>query len=854
VSASPAPLLDPAEIEKALAVLVGPEQAFEVRILEPRRSGRNWNPRVSYGYFDDPASVVPALAALRLDAAKGIYITLNPVDPALLARSHNRFAEARNDSTTADKHIARRQWLLVDFDPERLTEVSATDEEKAKAHDRCQQVYRALKEENWPAPVVADSGNGYHQLYRVDLPTDDERVKRCLAALALRFTDDAVKIDTAVFNPARIVKLYGTKAMKGDDCPGLGRPHRMSRLLHVPDRIAPVPMELLDALAGEPVAEDEEPRPAAGRAPIPWGKSGAWDKPRLQDFIDRNLAHCQPGPATPYDGGFKWVLGICPFNPDHTNRSAVVLIKANGALGFRCHHEGCKGNNWKALRAKFEPKAVGSKAKSAPAITRLAGDKDLIAQYGPFVLTDDEGDPSDINQMFVAARYQRDNLILYEPNLALFYCYDAPTGLWKPKTESRVLVEMGENFLSLLKSYGVAEKLLHKRSESFMGQLVRFLKGMVEKPDIFQHPEPIIHVGNGVLHLNEDPPALHPFSPDYFSRNRSEIAYDPAATCPRFLNELLRPALPTDDIALLQRYAGMCLLGGNPAHRFLVLRGTAGGGKSTLVDIIETIIGTHNVTELRIQQLTERFEIAGFLGKTLLCGKDVSGDFLDNRSAHVLKPLTGGDRLSAEQKNVKQRFEVVGNFAVLITTNTRLHVRLDQDTEAWRRRMLIIDFNQPLPVKPIPNFARELVRTEGSGILNWCVAGAVRLLAELREFGRVQLTDTQKKRVDALLCESNSVQNFVTECVASDPSGDLTVAELLTAYNEFCEAQGWQAVTVRQFESQVCDHMVALHHAHKRTDIRRNDKNQRGYARVRLQETGSAAPSPEPAQPELVPF
>jgi hypothetical protein len=48
--------------------------------------------------------------------------------------------------------------------------------------------------------------------------------------------------------------------------------------------------------------------------------------------------------------------------------------------------------------------------------------------------------------------------------------------------------------------------------------------------------------------------------------------------------------------------------------------------------------------------------------------------------------------------------------------------------------------------------------------------------------------------------------------------------------------------------------MVAIHHAHKRTDIRRHDKNQRGYARVCLQDATFAAPSPEPAQPELVPF
>jgi hypothetical protein len=109
--------------------------------------------------------------------------------------------------------------------------------------------------------------------------------------------------------------------------------------------------------------------------------------------------------------------------------------------------------------------------------------------------------------------------------------------------------------------------------------------------------------------------------------------------------------------------------------------------------------------------------------------------------------------------------------------------------------------------------------------------------------------------VDTLLCESDSVRHFVTKCVATDPTGDVTVAELITAYTDFCDSQGWQAVTVRQFESQVCDHMVAIHHAHKRTDIRRHDKNQRGYARVSLQDAAAAfVPSPAPAQQELVPF
>lgn len=272
----------------------------------------------------------------------------------------------------------------------------------------------------------------------------------------------------------------------------------------------------------------------------------------------------------------------------------------------------------------------------------------------------------------------------------------------------------------------------------------------------------------------------------------------------------------------------------NLAQKLLLLRGTPGGGESTLVNILEMVIGLYNVSQLRVSLLAERFEIAGFVGKTLLCGKDVPGDFLNDKAAYVLKALVGGDRLNAEQKNVKHRFEVLGEFNVIIASNTRLHVRLDADSGAWRRRLLIIDFEQPPPDKPIPNFDQLLVEAEGPGILNWCIAGALQLLAELETYGQMQMTPEQINRVDALLSESDSVRHFVSQCVIKDSTTDVTVQELVTAYNDFCHEQGWQPVTVRQFENQISDRMMEVHGVVRRTDIKRNDKSQRGFAHVRL--------------------
>ena len=65
-------------------------------------------------------------------------------------------------------------------------------------------------------PIVADSGNGYHLLFKVHISTDDRQVVAdFLSVLDMWFSTDEAKIDTAVYNPSRITKLYGTIAAKG---------------------------------------------------------------------------------------------------------------------------------------------------------------------------------------------------------------------------------------------------------------------------------------------------------------------------------------------------------------------------------------------------------------------------------------------------------------------------------------------------------------------------------------------------------------------------------------------------------------------------------------------------------------
>lgn len=299
------------------------------------------------GYFNKAESFARAVGDIR--AAKGIYFTPNPVNPALLARAANRIKRVDRGACTQDHDILSRCYLLIDADPIRPSGISSTDEEHQAAIARVGDIRVHLNARGWPEPVVADSGNGAHLIYAVELPVDDGGiVERCLVALSVRFDDGVVKIDQTVFNSARIWKVYGTMACKGDSTPE--RPHRMSRILSRPDRLMPVPRELLEDLAAEATVSKALSTGHRHRPDL-----SALD---VDGFLRRhNLEAEGPEPWTGKAGetGRRWVLPVCPWNPAHDNRAAFIIQFQNGAISAGCLHDGCKGKGWHDLRAKYEP-------------------------------------------------------------------------------------------------------------------------------------------------------------------------------------------------------------------------------------------------------------------------------------------------------------------------------------------------------------------------------------------------------------------------------------------------------------------------------------------------------------------
>ncbi len=335
-------MADKEMIITALRLWFQPDDVFEIRVLDAVSS--EWlRPHMESGYFDYEHIPAAAEAIGKLRSYRGAYVTVNPVNPDLLARACNRIRAVKNDPTTSDADIVSRRWLLIDCDPERVSGVSSSDSEHEAALSMACKIRDDLASIGWPEPIMLDSGNGAQMMYRIDLPADDEGlVQNCLNGISTA-GDEHVKVDVTVHNPARIWRIPGTMNCKGDSIPS--RPHRMARILSVPRTMTAVTPEQMTTAASW------KSSPEAGSLQAePRSVSGEFD---LDDWIRQ---YCpELGQPQDWKGGRRWGFPVCPFNPAHANRSAVLIEQPSGAIAFRCHHNGCAGNDWSKLRELREP-------------------------------------------------------------------------------------------------------------------------------------------------------------------------------------------------------------------------------------------------------------------------------------------------------------------------------------------------------------------------------------------------------------------------------------------------------------------------------------------------------------------
>ena len=257
-----------------------------------------------------------------------------------------------------------------------------------------------------------------------------------------------------------------------------------------------------------------------------------------------------------------------------------------------------------------------------------------------------------------------------------------------------------------------------------------------------------------------------------------------------------------EDKSLVLRYIGMVLAGRNTAQTLLSIMGKGGCGKGTLVRILLSVLNKDLNKELRPEHLDGRFEFRSLNNIKLLTIPDGDKNLLLKTGSEI-KSLIGGDYKTAELKSNNKEFLIYGDKPLIITSNNRLIIPSENDSNTWGRRLLLVEAKDVGKKEVIINYHEELLKEEGSAILNLFLEYYNIGWTELNENGRFTLTQKQKNRVSKAVNTANSVQAFINNAIekGKNKHGILST-DFYTTYTGYCESEGLNVVTEPSFKRQ----------------------------------------------------
>ena len=335
--------MDIQEIRKWHSIFKQKNELFEIRLI--------LNGVLYSGYFYD---IEDCIKKLQPYDNMNIYFSVNKINDACSSRTQfNQFIKVKG-SATSKRDIVQRQYIPIDIDVERPSDICSTNEEKEYAHKKAVDVYRFLKDNDFSEPIICDSSSGYHLFYPIEMEANDESeslIKRFFLVLSNFFTDDRVKIDSAVCDANRIMRLSGSWSRKGRNSEE--RPHRMAKILKHPQEQKRMSFDFVLQFVKKYEIENDGDKSGQTNYFRPNSSNEEFD---VRKFLQENSIDVIK--EMPWDnGGTKLILKECPFDHSHHAPDSAVFIKRDGSLGFKCLHASCSSYNWKSLRLKYDPHA-----------------------------------------------------------------------------------------------------------------------------------------------------------------------------------------------------------------------------------------------------------------------------------------------------------------------------------------------------------------------------------------------------------------------------------------------------------------------------------------------------------------
>ena len=285
---------------------------------------------------------------------------------------------------------------------------------------------------------------------------------------------------------------------------------------------------------------------------------------------------------------------------------------------------------------------------------------------------------------------------------------------------------------------------------------------------------------NGLYKIDED--ILIDHTPDIFTTNLLPYNYDPAATCPRFIQFLEEVFSGNEDkINFIQEAVGYSFHQALPTPGLFFLTGDGNNGKSIFINTITNLIGKENTGNVSFNRLSDEKYVLELFQKMI----NISGEtpHLRRIETDMIKGITTGDWITGrELYNQPMKFR---SFAKHFLAMNKLPIINDSSHGMWRR-LWIIEFDRIFTEAEEDHELEDKLSRELSGIFNWALEGYHRLRDNkffLKESSSMKLSKQEYRN------EMDSVRSFARDRMSVMPGNDFKLSDAYKMYISYCSEE-----------------------------------------------------------------
>lgn len=333
-------------------------------------------------------------------------------------------------------------------------------------------------------------------------------------------------------------------------------------------------------------------------------------------------------------------------------------------------------------------------------------------------------------------------------------------------------------------------------SRSKRQEVLSYLGLMVSKESALADAN-FIAFNNGVLNIADN--TFNDFSPEYIITNKIPHNYDPDAKS-ELLNGVLNKLACGDETVktLLLQSIGYCFYRRNELRKSFFLLGEKRNGKSTFLDMVQTLLGEDNVSNLDLCEIGDRFRTSELAGKCCNIGDDINDEWVSNTA--IFKKVVSGDVITVEKKG-KDPFKLRSFAKFFFSANSLPRLGRGKDSAAVLDRLVIIPFDAKFTKNDADYdpFIKYKLREEP--VMEALIAQAVPALRDVlieQEFAHCSKIDVHMAEFEK---SNNPLLEFYEELDEVDYLYE-PIKRVYQKYSAFCMSNNLQAMSAIEFQKQ----------------------------------------------------